>query len=347
MKGIFRRSTRSLSIAALAVLLQASSAFAVSFTPGNVVVVKVGNGTTALSASAAPVYLCEYTTAGSLVQTIALPTTATLPSRKFTLGGTNTAEGFLSQSGNTRFLTLGGYDAAVGTANVAGTTVASSARVIARVDYTGAINTTTAITDGYSTGRIAGVTSDDGTRFWSTGSGSVAGLLGGMRYSPAVGSTTSVLLTGTPPNLRVPVIYGGQVYTSASYLSPNYLGVAKVGTGLPTTTGQATTTLTGFPTSGTHSNFGYFFKDASTLFVVDDGTAATGGGLQKWTLSGGTWTQAGSPFPYIASAGTPGLRGLTGTVSGSTVTLYGTTAEASGNNTLADALADTVSQSPR
>jgi hypothetical protein len=211
MKGIFLRSTRSLSIAALAVLLQASSAYAAPFTPGNVVVVKVGNGTTALSASAAPVSLCEYTAAGSLVQTIALPTAATLPSRKFTLGGLNTAEGFLN-------VTIG-HDTAgtsrwAGTTRqtergerIAGTTVAANCARDRAGGYTRATSTRPRRSQT-ATAQVASpsVTSrTTGRGSGPPGRAAVAGLLrAGMRYTASLGATTSVLVTGTPNNQRVP-----------------------------------------------------------------------------------------------------------------------------------------------
>src|SRR5690242_589471 len=68
----------SRSLVALLVLptlmaIGAPSAVAAGFAPGNLVVVRVGTGSGALSSAAAPVFLDEYTPAGSLVQTIPMP----------------------------------------------------------------------------------------------------------------------------------------------------------------------------------------------------------------------------------------------------------------------------------
>ncbi len=89
----------------------------------------------------------------------------------------------------------------------------------------------------------------------------------------------------------------------------------------------------------------YFFANATTLYVADSGdpknnSTCSGtcvsigdGGLQKWTLSGGTWT-----LDYTLAAGlglvnnnngattngTSGLEGLTGEVVGNNVELYAT-----------------------
>src|SRR5262249_12590729 len=83
----------------------------------------------------------------------------------------------------------------------------------------------------------------------------------------------------------------------------------------------AITGLPGIPTSGSHYNFFFADLDAGvagvdTLYLAED--TASGGQIQKYSLVGGTWTAKGA---IAASA----VRGLTGTVAGTTVTLYGTT----------------------
>jgi hypothetical protein len=76
------------------------------------------------------------------------------------------------------------------------------------------------------------------------------------------------------------------------------------------------------------SPFGFAFakRDASgvpqTVYVADDRTVALGGGIQKWTLSGGTWSLAGT------FKGTDGFRGLTASENGAIVTLIATSAPA-------------------
>ena len=56
------------------VVVAAPTATTAAFTAGNVAVVRVGDGAAALSSAATPVFVAEYTPAGTLVQTIALPT---------------------------------------------------------------------------------------------------------------------------------------------------------------------------------------------------------------------------------------------------------------------------------
>jgi hypothetical protein len=92
-----------------------------------------------------------------------------------------------------------------------------------------------------------------------------------------------------------------------------------VGTGLPTTAGQTITNLSGLSAS-TGSPYSFFFADLDgtlgidTLYVADDGV-----GVTKYALVSGVWTATGT-----VGAAADAYRGLTGVVSGSTVTLFST-----------------------
>ncbi|HKO57190.1 MAG TPA: hypothetical protein VJ276_15040, partial [Thermoanaerobaculia bacterium] len=57
-----------------AILVFPLLAAAAPFTNGSVVVVRVGDGVTALSGNSAPAFLDEYSPAGTLIQSIPLPT---------------------------------------------------------------------------------------------------------------------------------------------------------------------------------------------------------------------------------------------------------------------------------
>src|SRR5262249_41521661 len=82
------------------------------FTPGNLVLVRVGTGAAALTANATETFLDEYTRAGTPVgNSIALPTD---PDNSLTLSGTGTTEGYLAGSADGHSLTLGGYNVAPG-----------------------------------------------------------------------------------------------------------------------------------------------------------------------------------------------------------------------------------------
>jgi hypothetical protein len=290
---------------------------AAAFTSGNVVVVRVGDGAAALptSGTAVPTFLDEYNAAGTLVQSIALPVTASGSNKRFTLAGTSTTEGVINRSVNGQYLVLGGYDAAPGTVGVNTGTTGTSAtvnRVVAIVDAGGNINTSTALGDAFNSAAIRAVATDNGTNLWLVGGNE------GVRYT-TTGSTTSTVVSSTATNLRTVAIWGGDLYISSG---ASTYRMAKVGTGLPTTTGNAAVNLTGMPTTTASLNQ-FFFVDTNgdliydVLYVADD--ASSGGGIAKYSLVSGTWT-----LNNAVGTAADGYRGLTGVYNSSTgaVTLY-------------------------
>ena len=307
-------------------LLAAATAFGGGFTLGDLVVVVVGSGAT-LNANATAGTLYEYTTAGGLVQTVPLPTAVSGANAALTYSGSASSEGFIHISTDGKYLTVVGYNCAVGTTSPQTQTPTAVNRVVGVVSVaTGNINTTTALTDAYSGSNIRGAVSTDGTSLWTVGNaGTGLGSTAGNRYT-TLGSSTSVQLNSTTSNNRVNNIYNGQLYTSAA--SGTFLGVGTVGTGLPTASGQTLTELPGMPTSGTHSPYDFWFKDANTLYVADDGAVGAGGGIQKWIQSGGTWSLAYTLLNNGTT--TTGTRGLTGTIDGSGNAVLFATASTSG-----------------
>jgi hypothetical protein len=322
-----------LAAAASAWAVAAAAGQAVPFTEGNLVVLQVGDGAATLNSAATPAFLSEVQiSGGAIVQTIPLPTEPSGANRALTVSGSASSEGVLTRSVDARYLTLTGYDAPVGTTSVAGTQSSAVNRVVARVDAGALIDTTTAF-DAYNAGNIRGAVSTDGSDIWTSGT---SGSSGGIRYV-LFGSADSVMVAPTPTNIRVVNIFGGQLY--ASTMSGAFFGVNAVGAGLPTTSGNTVTQLTGMPPSGSpDSAYDFFFADANTLYIADDRSAASGGGIKKWTFDGVTWT-----LQYTLGLGA-GARGLTGIVSGGVTTLYATTAESNGNRLVSIADTDPSAQ---
>lgn len=282
-----------------------------AFTGGNIVVYRVGTGVGGLVNTGNPVFLDEYTTSGTLVQSIALPTSASGANAAFFASGTASSEGLLTLSADGRYLLATGY-ASISASALNTTSSAVVNRVVARIDGSGTIDTTTQLNDFASANNPRGVASTNGTDIW------VSGGAGGVRYT-TLGSTTSTQLSTTLTNIRGVEIFGDQLYISTQ--SGSAVRVGTVGTGLPTTAGQTIANLPGFPTSGAPNAF--FLADLTpsvagvdTLYIADE--TGSGGQIQKYSLVGGTWTANGT----IAASG---VRGLTGVVSGTSVALYGTT----------------------
>ena len=179
-----------------------------AFTPGNLVVYRVGDGTAALSATAATVFLDEFTTAGALVQSIMLPkNTSGLAAgqNQLTASGSATSEGFLTLSADGHSLALTGYAADAGTANV----IASAApRVVGRVAPDGTADTSTTTTN-FNGVSIRSATSADGSGFWTVGANT------GLVYTPLGGSGAGTVVSSTAPNLRNVELLAGQLYVSS------------------------------------------------------------------------------------------------------------------------------------
>lgn len=264
-----------------------------AFTSGNILTLRVGEvGGTTLTTNSAPVFIDEYTTTGTLVQSVPMPFVTSGSNRKFTMSGTSTTEGFLNLSPDGQYLTFGGYDNIPGVTGISSTTATGTNRIVARVTQNGTINTTTRISDGYDGNSIRSVATVDGSAFWTGG----AGTGGGTRYV-ALGASTSTQVSTTTVNTRGTAIYNSQLYSSAQ--SGN-IGISTVGSGLPTTTGNTHTIL-----SGTTSNVelldprGFVFADVNddgtpdVMYVADASTATTQG-VVKFSNTGGVWTKRGN-----------------------------------------------------
>jgi hypothetical protein len=326
-----------------------------AFTQGDIVVYRIGvGGSTPLTAAAATAaFLDEYNpTTGALVQSIPLPTATSGTNLALTASGTIAGttilgDGSLTNSTDGRYLLAVGYDAPVGTAGVVGTAGATNPRVVGVVDSNGNINTSTGLTTGYSANNIDDAASPDGEAIWTGGFDSTGGVrqttIGTNGPSTAINTGTSLF---SKSNARIVSVANNQVYGSNS--TTNIDGPFSVGTGLPTTGGQVSTALPGFPTTGSTGSpaqfpntYQYIFDGPNTVYVADARTNGNGG-LQKWSLVGGFWTLQytikGNPIPNTAGVitatfptGQPqlfeGLVGLTGDFSGPNPILYGITAE--------------------
>jgi hypothetical protein len=117
------------------------------FTAGDVVVYRLGDGSTALSGNGAPVFLDEYSPTGTLVQSVPLPTTASGSNKPLVGSGSANSEGMLTLSANDSDLVATGYDAAVGASNLSSSAAASVPRTVAVVNGSDTVNTSTALTD--------------------------------------------------------------------------------------------------------------------------------------------------------------------------------------------------------
>lgn len=288
--------------------LAGASAWAAAFTPGDLVIYRVGNGASALSNASTAVFLDEYDLLGNLVQSIAVDTTGT---NQLTASGTATSEGQLTLSSNGSYLTLTGYDSTAGTSGIASTTSATVPRAALVYGTGGTVLTKVGFGSSFSGNNIRSGYTSDGANIYAVGANS------GVVYSNGTMSTT---ISTTVTNLRTVSIQGDQLYTSTG--SGSLVRLGAVGTGAPTTSGQTITNLAGFPTTGSpyqvaFANLNSNVSGYDTVYVADDSGT---GGIQKYSLAGGSWTLNGT----ITAAS---VRGLTLSVDSNTgaVSLFGTT----------------------
>jgi hypothetical protein len=288
-------------------------------------VVRVGDGAAALSSAAAAIFVEERRLDGTLLGTIALPIAASGDNLPFVLSGSASSEGALALSADGHSLALAGYGAVPGTAAIASTTSAAVNRVVARVDARGNADTSTALPASFSANNVRGAVSADGTGFWVAGAG---GATGGVWFV-LLGARAGVQIASNPASVRWPLIFDGQLYASAS--SGTFVNVFTVGLGLPQTGIQTNVPLPGMPVTGSSSPYAYAFFDldptiagSDTLYVADDRAAASGGGIQKWTLGATGWALATT---FNVTATPIGFRGLAGAIVGGHPTLLATTAD--------------------
>jgi hypothetical protein len=297
----------------LVLMYTSYTTYAANFTPGNIVIVRVGNGSTTLSNASTAVYLDEYTVTGSLVQSVAMPTAVTGSNHALTLSGSAATEGELALSPGGLYLTMTGFDTVPG---YAGVSSGVTNRTIARVDANGTVNTTTGFLAGsaFVAGNFRSAVTNDGNEFWAAGSG---GTTGGRWYLAFGSFTASAIQTSAIVNsVRDVNIFDGQLYFNTS--GP---GIYTDGTGLPTTSGQMEAMLTGMPTAdSTASPFAFVFLDESSLVagpdVIDVADNDAAGGIYKYSLVNGSWVSNGN-IPN-----TNALTGVTGFHSCHGSTLY-------------------------
>ncbi len=299
---------------------------------GNLIIYRVGDGTTALTTASAPVFLDVHSLSTSgiapVVKSLSMPTDSTALSNGnhiFSASGTGSSEGLLSRSVDGNYIVFTGYQAPVGTTAISSTASRTIARIVATVNADGVINTSTAL-PGFSTGsnpRCA--TSVDGKSFY------ICGGAGGVRYAPNLGDTTSISILSTPSAPRAVVINNGQLYESAASLGSgkSKVSIGAVGTGLPTA--KATfvavpgvdTVYNGTSVATTTQQFVFLTVNGNTvLYIADNGsdTVHAVRGIQKYSLVSGVWAYNGT-IPTKK-----GTLGITGFVNGNTVNLFATSA---------------------
>jgi hypothetical protein len=272
-------------------VLGASPASAGPFTAGDIVAYRVYNSATGgVNKGANQVYLDEYAPNGTLVQSIAMPAAAgTAPMTNPLTASSTGSEGLLNRTVDGTCLTVPGYAVTANTDATTGVAATTGVqRVVGFVDYNGNIDTTTTLgTSAFTLSNIRGAASDNCSHAWVSGNGTSPNF--GIYYA-AKGATTGTNIYKATATQGI-TIANGQLYTALTGGTVN-----AVGTGLPT---AGTQTLTPLPGVASFNYRGIAFltlqpgsTSSDTLYLMDNNSSPFK--LDKYTLSGSTWTLAGS-----------------------------------------------------
>ncbi len=236
------------------------------------------------------------------------------------------------------------------------------ARVVADIRANGTVDTSTALYNIDNTNNIRSVATVNGTTFYVSGQGVKGDTTQGLFVAADGASSATPIDTST--DTRQVEIYNGVLYVSRDSKQQGVGGTSKGTSNIATYGTEPTSTTTDVPLTGISQSVtltaaqentvdsslvgkttylspeSYFFANATTLYVADSGNPKLGGlgdgGLQKWTYNGSSWvldytlSQGLNLVADTGTSGTTGLIGLTGSVSGNTVTLYAT------NSTIGD-----------
>ncbi|HEY3861226.1 MAG TPA: immunoglobulin domain-containing protein [Verrucomicrobiae bacterium] len=304
--------TNLLVLAACFSGISANAQITPGFEPGNLIVLRVGNGTAAPASSGDPVFLDEFTPLGVLTNTVAVPTNGPAA----LIIGSATSEGAISLSANSNYVVMVGYNTNFPyTSSLASSTSAAVPRGIATIDFNGNYNFITNTKTAFSGNNIRSGVSDGSNNFWA------AGAVSGTVYMGAAAPFAFVQTSDA--NSEVVNIFNGNLCFSSQKTTP--IGVYAF-TGAPVTTNTSAALL--FSTGAGSSLYGFAISPDNTVaYVAADRATTSGGGILKYT-NNGAW---GLAYTFGTGAGsTAGARGVT-VQFGQPNVIYATTADATAN----------------
>jgi len=348
-------------------LIPSASALAQTpaFTTGHLVVLTYGN-------PAANSYIDGNTTAISLLQFPSAITAGATPTSTFTVPTTtsganvgvggeygSSSEGNLQLSGDGHYLTFGAYNAAQAAAGIQANTNSANgtsftigtpysnntialgqsadsdvSRVAVLVDAYGNVNSSTTFNNLYNINNPRSVYSSSGTSVYFSGQGDKLTTDQGLFYA-LVGTQNTPAGIYNAEDTRFTQVYGGNLYYSLDKKGKP-TGIFEFN-GTPTSTATATQITAANNGGGiNYSPEGFYFANATTLYVADTGVPkaeGTGaGGIQKWVYNGSSWQlkyEFPNPANFVApsaaanaTAGETGFEAVTGQVVNGVAYLY-------------------------
>jgi hypothetical protein len=245
---------------------------------------------------------------------------------EFVESGSATNDGDLTLSADGQYLYATGYEDTPGATKL--TKAAGIPRVVGIVSSTGAVDTSTALSDSQTEGSTSSPNNFRSATGPTGGTSSIYNAGDGGVAVTSDGATSNTFLNTTNPNgtPHQVGIYNGNLYMSTT------TNIVQVGTGLPTSGSPTLTNLIGTTPSGFDPN-GFAFatlgsgSTADTLYVADTGANA----VEKYAFNGTSATLEGS-------VSVPNPTGIAVSVSGGVASIYVTAAPTGSTNTWATVL---------
>jgi sugar lactone lactonase YvrE len=295
--SVMASNTSTAASVSLSASLVVSNGF-LPFAPTNLVVLRAGDGGSALAATGNPLFLDQFTTNGVYVSTISIPTRGPTA----LIGGSGVTDSYMGISSNNHALVFGGYNGIVPFPTaIAATSAGTLPRGIASVNgygyYSLAVSDTNPLFNGQ---RAIGVASTDGaTQFWSE-----AGANGTLYITPGLGPDVQIATNATRFMMEV---VGNDLYASLGG------GIYHFGS-LPTNATAPTQVVS----SGNPNDFAVS-PDGLTLYLTDGSNVGTGaGGLKRWDFDTNslTWSLTYTIATPATGTGNNGPDGMTVDFSG-------------------------------
>jgi CotH protein/lamin tail-like protein/Ig-like domain-containing protein/chitobiase/beta-hexosaminidase-like protein len=281
------------------------------FVAGNLVVLRLGNGTQSLSSHGNSVFVDQFTPNGAFIGSIAIPDNDT---NALIISGSANSEGALTLSADGRLLTLAGYHIAQtnSSSSLANSSSANVPRALGVVDMTGGFALVGIATNQYSANNIRSGTTDGRGNYWGAGANS------GTYY---FGSGAPATVQNTVANTLVIQNIGRNLCFSTSKSTPGIWQIPGTPTSGPVTPAVLLSTGAG------SSPYAFAFNANFTTAYVADDTLAGSGGVQRWDFDGSAWSLT---YVFSGLAGV-GARGVAADFSGAQPVIYATTAESPPN----------------
>jgi hypothetical protein len=296
----------------------------------NLLIIRVGDGSQIQTLNGNSIFLDQFTTAGNYVNSVNIPdhgTAGIIDIGLDNVSGVNsgsTTGSSLTRSLDGRYLVIAGYVANVGYGtNLAATYAAAVPRGIGLIDsygqYTLALASTNSVFD--QTYWRAAIT--DGTNnFWGSGG------IGGTYYFGL--SATGNLIQTTFVNSRSMGLFNGNIYAAEASTPAGVLEIS----GLPTSAATPQVLFSG--SSGTFDLA--VSPDGNTIYVADQRSIASGGGIQRWQFDGANWSLA---YTLTNGFSPLGPRYITADFSGANPVVYVTSNDQSVDNNRLISFVDT------